>query len=238
MAHASMGRAFISAGRWEEAESALDRALDLSPGYAAAHYWKGLLLFDTGRQAEAQVSLVRARELDPSAIAVSGILFASYAASGQWEESEAEVRRAVAMDPTNPVGWQYLGWLLFQIERYEEAIDAWVRAEQFVPLDQRIPVVAAAYLPDLVAARRRFLETGEPQAFTPAIAAAVAALPVLGVIAAAGTGQSDLLLTSMEMFIDLGAPGSAAGMYQTFAATVLRDDPRAEALLAEMGIEP
>jgi TolB-like protein/Tfp pilus assembly protein PilF len=237
MVHASLGRALIAAGRWDDAETSLDRALALSPGYAAAHYWKGLLFYNTGRQAEAQSSLVRARELDPSAFAVAGILWASYAASGQWEEGEAEVRRAVALDPTNPVSWQYLGWLLFQTERYEEAIDAWVRAEQFVPLGQRIPA-PEAFNADLVSAQRRFMETDEPQPFTPAIAAAVAAAPILGVIAGVATGQSDLLLPALESLIDVGAYSAAAGMYQTFAATVLRDDPRTQALLAEMGIEP
>jgi Tfp pilus assembly protein PilF len=47
------------------AEEEFKQAIDLNPGYAAAHHWYAVLLSALGRHDEAMAEMERARRLDP-----------------------------------------------------------------------------------------------------------------------------------------------------------------------------
>jgi tetratricopeptide (TPR) repeat protein len=77
----------------------LDRALELSPGHATAHHWRGEASLYGGRPAEAVGFLRRAIELDPLATAAHAQLALAYETLGQLEEAERGYRRAHAISP-------------------------------------------------------------------------------------------------------------------------------------------
>jgi tetratricopeptide (TPR) repeat protein len=100
-AHASLGRQQYAGGiwDWEGAERHLRRALELSPGYAAAHMWYAEILMKTGRVAEGSAEIQRALELDPFSPVVlwSAGRFASWA--GDHERGIELGKRAVDLSP-------------------------------------------------------------------------------------------------------------------------------------------
>jgi TolB-like protein/class 3 adenylate cyclase len=100
-AHASVGRQQYAGGiwDWEGAEQHLRRALELSPGYAAAHMWYAEVLMKTGRVAEGSTEIQRALELDPFSPVVlwSAGRFASWA--GDHERGIELGKRAVDLSP-------------------------------------------------------------------------------------------------------------------------------------------
>ena len=71
-AHAVLGFC-KSVYEWDQsgAERELRRAVELNPGYAFAHIWRGEVLSDMGRPKEALAELDRARELGPTSLMVS-----------------------------------------------------------------------------------------------------------------------------------------------------------------------
>jgi len=100
-AHASLGRQQFAGGtwNWDEAERHLKRALELSPGYPAAHMWRAELLMSRGRAAEASAETQRALELDPFSPVVlwTAGRFAFYV--GDLERAIELLRRAVDLSP-------------------------------------------------------------------------------------------------------------------------------------------
>ncbi|MFQ5408801.1 MAG: tetratricopeptide repeat protein, partial [Anaerolineales bacterium] len=64
-AHDALGHALVVAGRADEAESALLRALELDPEYAPAYFHLGLAYLELDRQDDAVRSLQTALTLDP-----------------------------------------------------------------------------------------------------------------------------------------------------------------------------
>jgi TolB-like protein/Flp pilus assembly protein TadD len=71
-AHAALGF-YKSVYEWDQpgADAELRRAIELNPGYAMAHVWRGEGLSIMGRHVEAVAELDRARELDPTSVMAS-----------------------------------------------------------------------------------------------------------------------------------------------------------------------
>ena len=75
------------------------RAIELSPGYALAHVWRGEVLSEMGRHTEALAELDRARELDPTSLQVSDQRgFVLYMA-GRYDEAIAQIRQTLELEP-------------------------------------------------------------------------------------------------------------------------------------------
>jgi len=92
------------------AEIAFKRALELSPNYAFAHHWYGLLLlFDLGRPDEAVIQFQRALELEPLAPSIRNTLSAALLALGQVKEGLAHAERLFELSPTYPEGYEVHG---------------------------------------------------------------------------------------------------------------------------------
>ena len=139
---------------------------------------------------------------------VGGISSASYAATHEWEAAEVEIRRNVASDPTNPAAWGMLMWVLVEAERMEEAIDAGIRAETFDSSPSGLPV--EEILREVLAARSRWLNIGEPERISPLAQSYALANFYSAVSIATWTGQYELLLSQFEQFVAAGAYGIAA----------------------------
>ncbi len=85
--------------KWEEAEAAFERAIDLQPDYATAHQWYGEMLAGLGRFAEATSHMKRALELDPLSPIINANQAMPYFCARDVEKAADEARRAADLFP-------------------------------------------------------------------------------------------------------------------------------------------
>lgn len=99
-AHTSLGfiRLYYD---WDFAgsESEFERAIQLQPGLALAHYWYAGMLSAAGRHEQAIASIQRAQELDPLSPLINADAGWYYFYARQYEDSIRECRRALETDP-------------------------------------------------------------------------------------------------------------------------------------------
>jgi tetratricopeptide (TPR) repeat protein len=124
--------------RYDEAEAAYRKAIELDPAYAAPWANLGHLLEDRfERFEEAEAAYRKAIELDPmdtAPRAALGLLM-EYRFE-RLEEAEAAYREAFKFDPGNALPWVRLGDLLAdQPKRYDEAEAAYRKAIELDPTD-------------------------------------------------------------------------------------------------------
>ena len=118
--------------RYDEAEAAYRRAIDLDP--KAFNPWQGLgslLANSLHRYDEAEAAYRRAIDLDPKAFAPwngLGILLAT--SLHRYDEAEAAYRRAIDLDPKAFAPWNSLGNLLRSLRRCAEALECYGHAVQ------------------------------------------------------------------------------------------------------------
>jgi TolB-like protein/predicted Ser/Thr protein kinase len=109
-AHASLGfLEFTHAHDFPAGEEHLKRSIELNPANAYAHGWYAIFLGVFGRYGEAVAEARRAAELDPLfslMIAIEGL---ATAVSGQNEGGRLFLRRAIEMDPSQPMPYLFLG---------------------------------------------------------------------------------------------------------------------------------
>jgi serine/threonine protein kinase/Tfp pilus assembly protein PilF len=107
-AHASLGfaRTFYE-WDWPAAENEFIRAIELSPNYATAHEWYGLLLSATGRHDEGINEAEKARDLDPLSLIINAIVGMLYYFARRYEESITNLERTLELDPNFLIanGW-------------------------------------------------------------------------------------------------------------------------------------
>ena len=123
-------------GRYEEAEQAFRRAIELDPKLSNPWNGLGILLADhLGRYEEAEQAYRRAIELDPKLSNPwngLGILLADDL--GRYEEAEAAYRRAIEVDPKSPYPWGNLARLFERnADRSAEALAAFLTAAELDP---------------------------------------------------------------------------------------------------------
>ena len=76
------------------------RAIELNPNYATAHHWYGEMLARDGRYEEAERELKNAIELDPLSPSIARTYADTLYYAGRYDESLAELRKIVEFDPT------------------------------------------------------------------------------------------------------------------------------------------
>jgi TolB-like protein len=108
--------------RWEAALEDIQRALDVNPSLAMAHYHRAwyLLLFD--RVAEAIEDHQRARRLDPFNPLHVAWLGEIYRMNGQAREAEGECLRSIEMAPSFGPGHFVLAHVYADEGRFDDAI--------------------------------------------------------------------------------------------------------------------
>ncbi|MBL8175637.1 MAG: tetratricopeptide repeat protein [Bryobacterales bacterium] len=123
-AHVSLA-SILTSYDWafERAEWHFRRAIELNPGYAAAHHWYGVdFLALLNRMSEAEQELCIALELNP----LDPIVTASAAhidlLKRDYGKAEERYRKLIREAPDFPKGWSGLGRLYATVGRYEEAI--------------------------------------------------------------------------------------------------------------------
>ncbi len=136
-AHCSLGLfKFWLDHEWVGAESDFQRAIDLNPGYAAAHCWFANLLVWKGEPDRAIEEVMRAQELEPlSSIIQAMVGFILYSAR-RFDDAIEHGRLALEIEPDS-IEALYLGSLAYKEKQmYAEAIYSLQKA---VELSHRRP---------------------------------------------------------------------------------------------------
>jgi cytochrome c-type biogenesis protein CcmH/NrfG len=120
-----LGVALSQEGRFEEAETALRRAVDLAPDFAFAWNNLGSLLTETGRAGEAVDTFRHALKLDPGEPQALFNLGNALAAAGDQTEAAGAYRAVLQAQPRHPGALIGLGHVLKTIGHQDEAITAY-----------------------------------------------------------------------------------------------------------------
>jgi TolB-like protein/tetratricopeptide (TPR) repeat protein len=136
-------------GRIESARGLHQRTIGLDPSFAGGYAGMSqvhsyMVLFEHSRQPEED--LKNAIEFAREAIKLDGsfgmghsMLGLAYSLAGQTDLALAEVRRAVALTPSDPLSYQWLSGVLLLSGRYDEAATAMLEALRLDPIEPGTP---------------------------------------------------------------------------------------------------
>jgi len=132
-----------ASGQRRGLEADLRQAVELSPGYASAHHWLGLILSGQKRFEEANTELRTAQILDPlSPIITEGVAENFYA----WRRYDDALRELKEIQKMNgPIGDDLLGRIYIEKKMYDEAIRHYSTLSQRDHSPQRRTELAIAY---------------------------------------------------------------------------------------------
>ena len=140
-AHVNLGVVGMHQERWAEAANWFREALERDPEDALAHGGLGEVLFRLGRYAQAAESLRRAVSLQPDEVDIHTLYYLADALRRQRRNEEAieRYRDVLEMDPEFARAHSGIGYMLFDLRRYEESLEWLARS---VSLDPDAPDVA------------------------------------------------------------------------------------------------
>ena len=125
-AHASTGTALAFDWKWAEAEPEFRRAIELNPNSASAHYFYAFgYLLPQKRFDECLAEMQKALALDPLSSIVNTNYGFALEAAGRNDESLAQFRRTLDIDPKFMPGLWKMSMLYASMGRYPEAIATW-----------------------------------------------------------------------------------------------------------------
>ena len=131
----------------------LDQAVARDPNYALAYATIGWAYTDLALGVagalpadeafrRAKDAVARALRIDSGLAQAHAVLgHLKYACDYDWAGAEAELKRAIKLDPNSGEAYDFYGLLLSSLERYDEAIAMQRRAHELDPLAHRIDVV-------------------------------------------------------------------------------------------------
>jgi tetratricopeptide (TPR) repeat protein len=132
----SLGVVYLLSGDLAAAESAFAAALPLfanRPPTAAWYHYVGLTTALLGEPARAATILAEGTAAHPHASALANNYAAVLERRGQYDEARATAERAVLEDTTLPQLQKNLGDLYYRLGRYDDALEAYLRATKANP---------------------------------------------------------------------------------------------------------
>jgi tetratricopeptide (TPR) repeat protein len=127
---------YLDVDRVEQGEAVLRAWVEADPDNPDAHYYLGSYLFRSAGLVQAEASLRRTLELDASHAPALNFLGYSLADDRvHLEEALDLVQRAIDFDPWNGAYLDSLGWVYFQMGRFEEAREPLEAAARELPSD-------------------------------------------------------------------------------------------------------
>jgi TolB-like protein/Flp pilus assembly protein TadD len=124
---------FDDLGLHAEARQAVDKALELNPNLAVAHFALARLRLNSYDLPGSEKELGRALELDPDLAGALDATALIESFRGQFTQSIEKFQRVVVMDPVNPQRYETLASVYFFAGRYAEASAAIRRAMELQP---------------------------------------------------------------------------------------------------------
>jgi len=84
---------------WSGGEKEFQRAIELNPAYAIAHFWHALALMSTGRSEEAIAEQKRALQLDPLSLIINRVLSVDFYYVRHYDQAIEQEQLTLEMDP-------------------------------------------------------------------------------------------------------------------------------------------
>ena len=134
LAYAGLAVLYMSSGRNEDAQIAAARALELDPDEAESHWIMGWLQEDRGEWAKAQGSYEQGVRRSPSSgtLLSRGARLASWL--GQFDEANAQMERALRVDPRSWVRHMYAANLQRMAGNFQRSIELQNTMHEIEPL--------------------------------------------------------------------------------------------------------
>ena len=232
-AHATLGLLhYIFDWDWPAAEQEYRRAIDMNPGYPAAHQWYALYLTAMGRTTEAIAEARRAQALDPLSLIINTDLGVVFYRARQYDTAIATYRKTLEIEPDFVTARWELGRALVQSGAHADGIAELDRA---VRLSDRNPVYLAA-LGHAYAVAGRTADAKAVLAELETLSRRRFVLPNLFVLIHAGLGNTDQAFTWLERAFDARSDFMIALKVEP-ALDPLRSDPRFAAMLKKMRLD-
>ena len=127
--HASLGEVLMQYFfDWKKAGSELDRALELNPSYATAHFWRATHHMALGRTDDSLTQVRKAVELDPLSMIILTDSARNLYLARRYDEAINQYQRSLDVDPNFPIAHKGLAEVYAQIGKYDEAVSEIERA--------------------------------------------------------------------------------------------------------------
>src|SRR5467141_1507492 len=121
--HASLGQALtLYYFDWKRAGSELDRALELNPSYATAHFWRATQHMALGRISDSLTQSGKAVELDPLSMIILTNQARDLYFARRYDESIERYQKSFEVDPNFPIAHKGLAEVYSQIGKHDEAV--------------------------------------------------------------------------------------------------------------------
>ncbi len=128
---------------WPAAARGLDRALELDPGYAPAHYFSAHYWAAMGKLDGAIREMERARELDPLSLSINATLGWMFYLARRYDEAIAHYQRTLEMDSAFLYARHWLGQAFEQKGMFKEAIAEFKKATSLT--ENPLPALGLAH---------------------------------------------------------------------------------------------
>jgi len=144
---------------WNGALREFERAVELEPSSAHAHYQKAWCLTIMGRRAEAQASARQATALEPLSPHIQAYSAMILVQCGRFEAALQQARNTLELDPGFIPAFEVLGYAYTYLGRHDDAMASWRRIPSSPRVSQALRLAPLyARLGDIDAARRTFEE--------------------------------------------------------------------------------
>lgn len=140
----AMGIALERSKKWDKAEAALLKALELSPDQPLVMNYLGYSWADKGVKLEEAVAMVqKAVNLRPADGYVIDSLGWAHFRMGNFDEALKHLERATELRPEDPIINEHLGDVYWKVGRRLESCFQWRHALTLDPDDHQIPILKA-----------------------------------------------------------------------------------------------
>jgi serine/threonine protein kinase/tetratricopeptide (TPR) repeat protein len=233
--HISLGCAAMCYDwQWDEALTEFERAIELDPSSAHAHYQHAWCLTVVGRRAEALASARRAMELEPLSPHIQAYSAMILVQCGEFEAGLQHALNTLELDPGFSPAFEVMGYACIYLGRHDEALTAWRRIPSSPRVSQALRLAPLHARMGDVDAARRTLEEEEPR-FTGGVVPAGNVGFYLAALALA-LGELDRCFLWLEHLVDERLFIACLLMVDP-AWRDIRGHPRFIALLQRLGLE-
>ncbi len=141
---------------WQGAELEFNRALEINPNYAEAHFrYAWSYLTPLGRSEQSIVEMKKALELDPFSRIYNTVFGMTYFYARKYDQAEEQLKKAIELNPDFFVTYYHFAWLYCQVRRYPDAISELTKG-RLLAGDTRVKIAAS----EDVALRKAFAAEG------------------------------------------------------------------------------